>query len=97
MMDQHNLRQLRGLKDLVQETVDDAVGAIADVHREMARRPYALMSHLPLIGRPAREIERVQHDIIDGIYGSIRAVNAVVGKAASYTLDRLEEEAVRPE
>lgn len=96
-MDQQSVRELRGVKDLTQETVDAAVVAIADAHRETARRCYAVLRRIPVIAGPVGGIEQVQQVITAGVYGSIRVVNAALGSVASHALDRLEAGAEQPE
>jgi len=90
-MNQQTLRKLHGLNDLTRETIDAMVVAIAKTHRDIARRPYALLEQVDVIAVPVQAIEHVQQAVTDGVYQAIRAVNYTVGSVVAHVLDRLEE------
>jgi hypothetical protein len=96
-MDRQTLRQIRGMQDLTQETIDAAVTAIAQAHRAIARQPYAILEKISLIAAPVRVIEHTQQTITDGVYSSIHAVNHIVGTVAIQVLDHLEAHTNRAE
>ncbi len=89
-MDRETLGQLRGAKDLIQEGVEAGAITVADVQRQLAHRVYAILTRVPLIGRPARSIEVIQQTITDGVYLSLRTVNSGVGCMADGVLDQWE-------
>ncbi|MEE4377970.1 MAG: hypothetical protein V2J55_10750 [Candidatus Competibacteraceae bacterium] len=90
-MARFSIQQVRGLKDLIQETVEAGTNAAEQVHQSIAKQPYAVLKRIPLIAPPARIIERCQHALTSGIYQSIRVVNQVSGSLATKALDHLEE------
>lgn len=96
-MDQRTIRQLRGASDLVGETVAATVTLVAQTHRTMARQPYALLSQIPVIGRPARLIEQFQNSIMEQVYSSILSVNHLASTISTAACDHLEQRASRSE
>ncbi|MEZ5583013.1 MAG: hypothetical protein R3F37_09830 [Candidatus Competibacteraceae bacterium] len=95
-MSRFSIQQARGLKDLVQETVEAGTNAAEQVHQSIAKQPYAVLKRIPLIAPSARIIERCQHALTSGIYQSIRVVNQVSGSLATKALDQLEEQSEEP-
>jgi len=95
-MSRFSIQQAKGLKDLVQETVEAGTNATEQVHQSIAKQPYAVLKRIPLIAPPARIIEQCQHAVTSGIYQSIRVINRVSGTLATKALDRLEEKPEKP-
>jgi hypothetical protein len=89
-MTQLTLPQMRGIKDLAQTAINEAVSAIEAAHNEIARRPYAIMAWFPPIAGTARAVECVQGSITNSVYHSIRAANAMAGALATLALDVAE-------
>jgi hypothetical protein len=94
-MDEVSLRRIRGTKDLVEDAVDAAALAIADVQRRITQVPYALLAALPPLAGPVRAIERTHLRIADSVYFSIRLGNRLAGTMADLALDRLVAQAKR--
>lgn len=94
-MERQTLRQIRGAKELVEETVDSAALAINEVQRKMTRMPYALLARIGPIAAPVQAIERVHLKIADSVYFSIRVGNRLVGNMAGFVLDQLDAHAQR--
>lgn len=92
-MEHVSLRQIRGAKDLVEESIDAAALAIGDVQRKMTQTPYALLAAVKPIAGPVRAIERAHLKIADSVYFSIRLGNRLVGNMAGLVLDQLEAQA----
>ncbi len=90
-MDRHTLKQLRGAKDLVQDTIEATVTAIAETHADIARVPYAALRWAGLRGSLVDGIEDFQGALTDGVYQAVLVANRLAGAAASAALDRLEE------
>ena len=90
-MEQTTLRQLHGAADLIVETVDATVVAIAAAHQDITCQPYALLALIPAIAIPAHAIGQVQLAITDHVYHTIRAVNRLAGAAAMQALDQLHK------
>jgi hypothetical protein len=92
-LDKSTIRQLRGLKDLVAEAVDAGVTRTENVHREIARYPYALLARISPIAAPVRTIEYVQTTITGSVYWTIRLATRVSGVVAAQVLERLDARA----
>jgi len=92
-MERQTLRQIRGAKELVEETVDSAALAINEVQRKMTRMPYALLARIGPIAAPVQAIERAHLKIADSVYFSIRVGNRLVGNMAGFVLDQLDAHA----
>lgn len=86
-----SIRQVRGLVDLVQDTVAGTVDAVEDTHQAIARQPFALLERVCPIAAPVRLIERIERGITGGVYQSIRGINGFVGALATQVLDGVEE------
>lgn len=94
-MERQTLRQIRGAKELVEETVDSAALAINEVQRKMTRMPYGLLARIGPIAAPVQAIEQVHLKIADSVYFSIRVGNRLVGNMAGFVLDQLDAHAQR--
>ena len=70
-MEPRTLRQIRGAKELVEETVDAATLAINEVQRTMTRMPYALLARIGPIAVPVKAIEQAHLKIADSVYLTI--------------------------
>ena len=87
------ITQLRGLQELLQDTVSASVDAIEETHRAIARQPLAVLEWIPGVAAPARLVGHLQATISGGVYHSIRTVNHIAGALATQALDWLEEQA----
>ena len=84
------LARWRGVIALVGDAVEHGSRAIQRVQLETARRPFALLEHIPVIAVPARAAH-AGHDFgVTFVHGAIRAVNAVAGKTAEVILQQVE-------
>src|SRR5207247_5444540 len=88
-MEQLPMRQILGMKDLIQDTIEATVIAIAKAHQDIAHLPYAVLEQIDPIAAPVRTIEHVQQTITDEVYYAIRVVNQIVGTAAAHVLEQL--------
>lgn len=86
------LRQLEGLAELFEDTVDAATAAVAEAHLALAHQPYAVLAHVPVVAAPAAAIESVQQTVTAAVYASIRSINQVAGAAAGAILTCLDED-----
>lgn len=84
-------RQLRGAKDLAQDAVAATVHAVAEAHQDIARVPYVVLAHIPVVAEPSKSIEQVQGWITAHVYNTILAVNQKAGAAVDRVLDCLEQ------
>ena len=86
-------KQLRGIKDLIQDAVDAGVDTTELVHLAIARKPYAMLEKIEAIAGPVHVVERVQNTITVGVYQSIRAINKLSATIATGILDHIERSA----
>jgi hypothetical protein len=93
-VDRRTRDQLRGAVELVRDGVEAVARETENVHRELMRRPYAVLARIPAVAGPSRAIE-LFHGAIAGVaYASVRAVNQVVATAVVTALvDRDESPA----
>ncbi|MEO6566081.1 MAG: hypothetical protein ABIO63_08600 [Casimicrobiaceae bacterium] len=86
VMDEITRRKLKGINDLVVDTVHAAVDETEKVHNEIARYPYAVLKRITPLATPVRAVEFVQQSVTGLVYRSIRVVTKVAGAAATITL-----------
>lgn len=91
-MDETTRRKLKGLNDLVIDTVHAAVDETEKVHSEIARYPYAVLKRITPLATPVRVVEFVQLSVTGLVYRSIRVVTNVAGTAAAITLAAMPED-----
>lgn len=87
--------QLRGLKDLIQSTVEQGASAVERVHMETANRNFALLAQVPPLTAPTRGVRAVHDGIVALSYANVRAVTRLVGKAADAVIDALPDDGAR--
>ena len=84
------MSRIKGAKDLVEDAVDQGTSSVQKVHERLARRPFAILEHIPLVRLPARGVRLVHDAVVDVVYTSIRTVNAMVGTVAGEVIDAVE-------
>ncbi len=84
------LRQLRGLNDLITDAVAAGVSRTEEIHRAIARRPYAVLKRIGPIGTPVRTVEFVETTISGSVYWTVRLATEVSGRFVSHVLERLD-------
>jgi hypothetical protein len=84
------MKRLRGLRALVQDAVEHGSRAVEEVHKATAARTFFVLEAIPPIAKPARIVHVVHDASLTGIYGTIRVVNQVVGKALDVAIDVAE-------
>ncbi len=92
-MEARTLRQIRGAKELLEDTVEAAAVAINEAQRKITRKPYALLARFDPIAAPVRRIEAAHLKITDGVYLAIRIGNRLTGLMAGMVLDQAEARA----
>ena len=88
-MEETTLRQLRGLKDLIEDAVEAGVTRTERMHVAIARYPYAVLTRLTPIAAPVRGVEFVQTTITGSVYWTIRLATRVTAVTATRVLDHL--------
>jgi hypothetical protein len=85
------MKRLRGLRVLVGDAVEHGSKAVEVVHKATAARTFVVLEAIPPIATPAKVVHIVHDASLTGIYGIIRAVNAVVGKTLDVAIEVAEE------
>ncbi len=86
-----SITQLRGVKDLIHDTVSAGVDAIEETHQAIARQSFAVLEQIAVIATPARAIGHIQQTVTGGVYQGIRTINLIAGTVATQVLDKLEQ------
>jgi hypothetical protein len=89
-MDKPTLRQMKGLNDLVADAVEAAVTRAEEMHRAIARRPYAVLKRISPVAAPMRIVEFVETRISGSVYWTVRFATRVSGAFVAEVLDRLD-------
>ena len=83
--------RLRGLRQLVSEVIDHGATAVETVHLATTSRTFRFLSMLPAVAAPSEVIHVVHDSWVSGVYGTVRVVNRVVGRALDLALDAAED------
>lgn len=92
-MEKTTIRQLQGLNDLIADAVDAGVTRTEQIHRSIARRPYAVLERISPMAAPVRTVEFVQTTITGSVYWTIRLATRLSGVVVSQVLERLDRRA----
>lgn len=84
------MQRLRGIKDLVQETVDAVATTAEETQVTITRMPYAVLEQIGPIALPVRLIKQCHLGLTSGIYQSVRGINRLVGAGATLLIDQVE-------
>lgn len=87
------MSRLRGLKDLVEETVEEGSRAIEEAHLGVAGRSFRVLEAIPPLGGPVRLVHAVHDAHTSFVYGCVRLGNRVLGRALDLALDLAEAQA----
>jgi len=88
-----SMAKWRGALALVRDAVEHGSRAVERVQIDTAKRPFAVLEAIPPIAVPAKVVHVVHDASVAVVHGSIRAVNAVVGKGVEIALAEDEEAA----
>lgn len=95
-MSDERMKRLRGLSALLRDGVIHGATAVERVHRETARRPFAVLQAIPPLRAPAASVETA-HDAVVGLsYASVRAVTGVVAGAVDLAIDLVDHQQGSP-
>ncbi|WP_437284641.1 hypothetical protein [Sorangium sp. So ce406] len=86
------MERWRGLKDLVQDAVDNGSRAVERLQKHAAKLPFDLLEQIPPIAAPVRGIRLVHDTMVSGVHVAIRLVNRVAGHAIDGVLDVVEQQ-----
>lgn len=90
-VDRRTCDRLRGAVELLRDGVEAVARETENVHRELMRRPYAVLARVPVLAGPSRAIELVHGAVAGVAYTSVRAVNQVVATAVVTALESRDE------
>ena len=92
-MEKTTLRQLRGLNALVADALEAGVTRTEEIHRGIARYPYAVLERIGPVASPVRVIEFVETTITGSVYWTLRLATRASGALVAQVLERLETRA----
>jgi hypothetical protein len=84
------LRQLRGLNDLIADALVAGVDRTEQIHRAIARHPYAVLKRISPIAAPVRTVEFVESTISGSVYWTLRLASRISGRVVSRVLVQLD-------
>jgi hypothetical protein len=84
------LKKWRGLKALVQDSVDSVSRAVERVHKDTSKRWFDIVEAVPPVAAPVRVVRTIHDTSVTGIHEIIRLTNRVVGAVADGVMDALE-------
>ena len=85
------LKKWRGLKALVQDSVDSVSHAVERVQKETTKRWFDVAERVEPVAKPTRVVRAVHDTGVTGIHELIRFTNRVVGAVADGVIDALEK------
>jgi hypothetical protein len=85
------MRRWRGLKDLVQDMVDQGSRSVERLQKETAKRPFELLEQVPSLEVPVKGIREIHDTAISSVHEMIRLVNRVTGSTLDVILDAVEQ------
>jgi pimeloyl-ACP methyl ester carboxylesterase len=74
------MTRLRGLKDLVHDTIEHTTKLVEETHEAVAKKPVDVLTAIEPIADLARTVDDVRKLIAGAVFGSIHAVNRGVQK-----------------
>jgi hypothetical protein len=84
------VKRWRGLKDLIEDAIDQGSRAIEEVHGQTGRWVFDLLERVPPLATPARRARALQQTVIARTYGTIRLANRLVAGIATIAIDVAE-------
>jgi len=89
-MEKTTIKHLRGLNDLVADALDAGVTRTEQIHRAIARRPYAVLERISPMAAPVRTVEFVESTITGSVYWTVRLATRISGVVVAQVLERLD-------
>jgi pimeloyl-ACP methyl ester carboxylesterase len=69
------MQRLKGLRDLVHDAIDETTLLVADTHRSVAEKPFAVLSAIEPLKNAALTVQELERTASGLVYDSIRAIN----------------------
>ena len=86
-----NLEKWRGAVALVRDAVEHGSRSVQRIQIETARRPFAIIEHIPGVAAPTRIVHGVHDASVTAVHEVIRAVNVMVGATVDFALAQAEK------
>lgn len=86
-------KRWRGLKNLVADAVVHGSAAVEKIHLTTTDRTFGVLEAIPGVAIPAKPIHAVHDFSVKAVYGSIRAVTAVVSGVLDVVIDSSSSDA----
>lgn len=83
--------RLRGLANMVKDTVEHGSTAVQRVHLATTARPFRLLEAVPGVAEPAALAHTVYDAVVSLTYANVRLVNRAVGFGVNVLLDQVEK------
>ncbi|MEO8874345.1 MAG: hypothetical protein ABI461_02060 [Polyangiaceae bacterium] len=96
-MSNETKKRWKGLKNLVADAVVHGSSAVEKVHLATTNRTFAVLEALPGIELPAKPLHIIHDLSVKSVYGTIRAVTAVVSGVIDVAIDVAEKKSESPE
>lgn len=82
-----SVKRWRGLKELVQDSIDQGSTAVEQVHRETARWPFDILERIPGLYLPTRGVRVIHDATLTIVYSAIRVTNRALGQVTDVVID----------
>lgn len=84
------MKQIRGLKSLVEQAVDHGSRAVERVQLEMAKTPFDLLEKIEPLKGPVNGVRLIHDAGVTYTHSMIRLVNKVTGDVLDKVLDAVD-------
>jgi pimeloyl-ACP methyl ester carboxylesterase len=74
------MQRIKGLRELVHDTIDETTQLVRETHRSVSDKPFAVLGSIEPLSAAARSVQELERVASDVVYGSIRAINRGVQK-----------------
>jgi hypothetical protein len=82
--------RLHGYRALLEDAILHGSTAVEQVQARLTQRPYDLLERIAGLEAPTRQVRSAHLGVMRGVYGMIRAVNALSGSALHEGIERLK-------
>jgi hypothetical protein len=76
-------RKRQSLTDVIEEAVDKGATTVEQIHKSIADLPLKLLEESERLGKPAKEVRRLQDRAIGALYDLVRDINRRVARLLS--------------
>lgn len=92
MLSKESLRQLKGVKQLLDDAFTAGLDATEKLHQTIARKPYDVLEKIDPIATPVQSIGKVQSGITQGVYAAIRGIHQLGTGLVDKAIDLADRE-----